>query len=69
MVVQQLVRSVFEFPGMFVDGAAQGSISALLVLFGAILVGIPVLVFAVLALPWLASVLTPSRTSTLPRAE
>lgn len=69
MVLQQLLRSILEFPGMFVDVAAQGPIPALLVIAGAVLVGIPVLVLAVLALLWVGSALIPSRGPSLPRAE
>jgi hypothetical protein len=64
MVVQQLIQSLLEFPGMFAQVAAQGPIAALLVLLGALLVGLPVLVLGILAVMWVASSLNPSRLPT-----
>jgi hypothetical protein len=64
MVVQQLVQSILEFPGMIAQVAAQGPIQAVLVALGGLLVGIPVLVLGVLAVLWVATSLNPSRLPT-----
>lgn len=64
MVVQQLVQSLLEFPGMIAQVAQQGPISAILVLLGAALVGLPMLLFGFFAVLWLAKSLNPSRLPT-----
>jgi hypothetical protein len=64
MVVQQLVQSLLEFPGMIAQVAAQGPIQAVLVLLGGLLIGLPVLLLGVFAVLWLATSLNPSRLPT-----
>jgi hypothetical protein len=58
-VLTRLVESIVDMPGEFADVAAQGPIEALLVLSGAILVGLPVAFFGVLLLGALADLVTP----------
>jgi ABC-type phosphate transport system permease subunit len=64
MVVQQLVQSALELPVMIAQVAAQGPVQAVLVLLGAVLIGLPVVVFGILAVLWLATSLNPSRLPT-----
>jgi ABC-type phosphate transport system permease subunit len=64
MVVQQLVQSILEFPGMIAQVAAQGPIQALLVLLGAVLIGLPVVLLGLFGLLWVAKLLNPSRLPT-----
>lgn len=59
-IVSRFVRSLLELPGMFVDVAAQGPIEALLVLMGALLVGVASIVFGLLAVAAAVQFLTPS---------
>jgi hypothetical protein len=64
MVVQQLVQSLLEFPGMIAQVAAQGPVQAVLVLLGGVLIGLPVLLLGVFAVLWMAKSLNPSRLPT-----
>jgi hypothetical protein len=64
MVLQQLVQSILEFPGMIAQVAAQGPVQAVLVTLGAIMVGLPVLLLGIFALLWFGNSLTPSRLPT-----
>lgn len=61
-IVSRLVQSLLEFPGMIADVAAQGPIQAILVLFGALFIGVAALVFGLLALAAVLKLLTPSRS-------
>lgn len=63
-VLARLVGSILELPGLFVDVAAQGPLEAILVLFGALFVGVAAGVFGLLALGAVVEFLTPSRSST-----
>ncbi|MFW6434760.1 MAG: hypothetical protein ACOCY1_00110 [Halovenus sp.] len=47
-VLSELVQSVIDMPGEFADVALQGPVEAILVLSGAILVGLPLLLFTYL---------------------
>lgn len=58
-VVSRLVQSIVDMPGEFAEVAGQGPIEALLVLMGAILVGLPVAFFGVLVLGAIADLVTP----------
>jgi ABC-type phosphate transport system permease subunit len=49
---------------MIAQVAAQGPVQAVLVLLGAVLIGLPVVVFGILAVLWLATSLNPSRLPT-----
>jgi hypothetical protein len=62
-VITQLVQSVLEFPGMIADVAAQGPIQAILVLFGALFIGLAVVVIGLLVLGVAVDVVTPPRGS------
>lgn len=58
-VLSRLVQSIVDMPGEFAEVAGQGPIEALLVLMGAILVGLPVAFFGVLVLGALVDLVTP----------
>jgi ABC-type phosphate transport system permease subunit len=64
MVVEQLVQSVLEFPGMIAQVAAQGPVQALLVVLGGVFIGLPVVLLGLFGLLWLANLLNPSRLPT-----
>ena len=58
-ILSRLVDSMMEAPGEFVDVATQGPIEGLLVLFGAIFVGAPLVFFGVLVLGAAVDLVTP----------
>ena len=62
-VLTRLVQSVLEFPGMIAEVATQGPVQAILVLFGALFIGLAVVVLGWLALGALVDVITPPRGS------
>jgi len=47
-VLSELIQSVIDMPGEFADVALQGPVEAILVLSGAILVGLPLALFTYL---------------------
>jgi hypothetical protein len=49
-VLSELIQSIIDMPGEFADVALQGPVEAILVLSGAILVGLPLLLFTYLVL-------------------
>ena len=49
-ILSDLVESIVDAPGEFIDVAAQGPIEALLVAMGILLVGLPLVFFGVLVL-------------------
>jgi len=49
-VLSELVQSIIDMPGEFADVALQGPVEAMLVLSGAILVGLPLVLFTYLLL-------------------
>lgn len=57
--LSDLIDSIATAPGEFADVATQGPIEALLVLFGAIFVGAPVIFFGVLVLGAAVDLVTP----------
>jgi hypothetical protein len=59
-VLSRLIQSLIDAPEMFLDVAAQGPIQAILVVFGALFVGVAVLVFGLLALAAIVKLFTPS---------
>lgn len=48
-IASQFVQSLIEMPGKFAEVAMQGPIEGLLVLFGALFVGAPLLYFGYLS--------------------
>lgn len=58
--LSRLIQSVLEAPEMFVDVAAQGPISAILLAMGALLVAVAVAVFGGLTAAAIVRSLTPS---------
>lgn len=49
-VLSELIQSIIDMPGEFADVALQGPVEAILVLSGAILVGLPLALFTYLVL-------------------
>lgn len=62
-VLSRLIQSVLDAPGMFLDIATQGPISAILLAMGALLVAVAVAVFGGLTAAAVVELLTPSRSS------
>ena len=63
-LVTDLVQSALEFPGMIAEVALQSPITAILVTFGALFIGVAALVFGVLAVAAVGKALIPSRSPT-----
>lgn len=63
MVVSELIESIVDLPGEFAEVIAQGPIEAFLVGMGALLVGIPMLVFGVLVLGAVVDLIRPDSTA------
>lgn len=59
-VVSELIQSVIDAPGMFLDIATQGPISAVLLVMGALLVAVAVAVFGGLTAAAVVELFTPS---------
>lgn len=57
--LSRLIDSVIQAPGEFVDVATQGPAEGLLVLFGALFIGLPLGFFAILVLGALVDLVTP----------
>lgn len=57
--VSDLVDSILDAPDQFIDVATQGPIEGFLVLMGALLVGLPLVVFGVLVLGAVVELVVP----------
>ncbi|MEF8821460.1 MAG: hypothetical protein V5A52_04220 [Halovenus sp.] len=58
-VLSELIQSIIDMPGEFADVALQGPVEAILVLSGAILVGLPLVLFTYLLLGAAVDLVTP----------
>lgn len=62
--IVDLVQSVVDMPGKFVEVAMQGPVEATLVLFGAIFIAVPSAVFGYLVLGAAVDLVKPGQTGT-----
>jgi hypothetical protein len=58
-VLSELIQSIIDMPGEFADVALQGPVEAILVLSGAILVGLPLALFTYLLVGAAAELVLP----------
>lgn len=63
----RLIESALEAPGEFVDIATHDPLSAVLLVFGVLLVGLPMAVFGVMGIGVIAELLNPSTESPPPQ--